>query len=743
LKAGSNQTLSVTFTPTDTTDYATPAAATSNITVNQATPVIAWTAPAAITYGTALGTTQLNATASFAGVTVPGTFVYTPASGTILKAGSNQSLSVAFTPTDTTDYATPAAATTTITVNQATPVIAWTAPAAITYGTALSATQLNATAAFAGATVPGIFTYSPASGTILKAGSNQSLSVTFTPTDTTDYATPAAATTTITVNQATPVIAWTAPAAITYGTALGTTQLNATASFAGVAVPGTFVYTPATGTILKAGSNQSLSVAFTPTDTTDYATPAAATTTITVNQATPVIAWTAPAAITYGTALSVTQLNASASFAGVAVPGTFVYTPASGTVLKAGSNQSLSVTFTPTDTTDYATPAAATTTITVNQATPVIAWTTPTAIPYGTALSATQLNATASFAGTAVVGVFTYTPPSGTVLAVGSQKLSVSFAPTDATDFATATASVSLTVNPAPVTPSVTLTSNSNPVLVGNSVQFTATLTFSSSNTPTGTVAFLDGTTTLGTGAIAKGVATYTTSSLAAGTHSITAVYSGDSNFTTATSTALSQAVVAITIGNPAPGTGSTGTGSGATQTVAPGGTAVYSLPILPSSGSSFPAALTLTVSGLPTGATATVTPSAWVASTTTSDSWTLAANTALSGNTLLSIQLPYTTAAAQPGSGMGGRLAARMAPLTLALLLLPFAGKLRRAGKRMGRTISLLLLLVAGMAAMTGLTGCGSNSGFFSQPKQNYSVTVTVSAGTQSQSSTLSLTVQ
>jgi beta-glucanase (GH16 family) len=71
---------------------------------------------------------------------------------------------------------------------------------------------------------------------------------------------------------------------------------------------------------------------------------------------TPVITWAAPAAITYGTALSATQLDATAS-----VPGTFVYTPAVGTVLAVGS-QSLSATFTPTNTTDYTTAKA-----TVNQ----------------------------------------------------------------------------------------------------------------------------------------------------------------------------------------------------------------------------------------------------------------------------------------------------------------------------------------------------------------------------------------
>src|SRR5439155_1443952 len=67
-------------------------------------------------------------------------------------------------------------------------------------------------------------------------------------------------------------------------------------------------------------------------------------------QTTPTITWAAPASITSGTALSGTQLNATAS-----VPGTFVYTPPAGTVLPVGAAQSLSVTFTPTDTVSYTT----------------------------------------------------------------------------------------------------------------------------------------------------------------------------------------------------------------------------------------------------------------------------------------------------------------------------------------------------------------------------------------------------
>src|SRR5205085_5674054 len=50
-------------------------------------------------YGTALSGTQLNAPAS-----VPGSFAYTPAAGTVLNAGNGQNLHTEFTPADTTDY---------------------------------------------------------------------------------------------------------------------------------------------------------------------------------------------------------------------------------------------------------------------------------------------------------------------------------------------------------------------------------------------------------------------------------------------------------------------------------------------------------------------------------------------------------------------------------------------------------------------------------------------------------------
>ncbi len=94
--------------------------------------IINWTAPTAISYGTPLGETQLNATAS-----VPGTFSYSPASGTVLNAGNAQLLSVTFTPDDPLSYA-PANATVTIDVLRAALTVN-VLDATMVYGAALPA----------------------------------------------------------------------------------------------------------------------------------------------------------------------------------------------------------------------------------------------------------------------------------------------------------------------------------------------------------------------------------------------------------------------------------------------------------------------------------------------------------------------------------------------------------------------------------------------------------------------------
>ena len=89
--------------------------------------------------------------------------------------------------------------------------------------------------------------------------------------------------------------------------------------------------------------------------------------------------------------------------------------------------------------------------VTINRATPVLTWPQPAAIAAGTALSTTQLNATAAgVAGAFVAGTFAYTPPLGTVLAAGTHSLSVTFTPAEAElNYTVASASVNITVNAA------------------------------------------------------------------------------------------------------------------------------------------------------------------------------------------------------------------------------------------------------------------------------------------------------
>ena len=209
-------------------------------------------------------------------------------------------LTVTFSPADAGNYtsatatnsptgeAAPAAAATTA------PLIIWKTPAAIQYGTALSGTQLSATA-----DVPGAFAYAPAAGTVLKAGT-QTLSVTFMPADTKTYST-ATASVKLVVNQAAPVIAWAPPTPITTGTALSAIQLNAKAS-----VPGSFTYSPPLGTVLLTGT-RSLRAAFVPSDAVDYM-PVTANSAIEVeavpSKIAPKITWNTPSAVLYGTALS-------------------------------------------------------------------------------------------------------------------------------------------------------------------------------------------------------------------------------------------------------------------------------------------------------------------------------------------------------------------------------------------------------------------------------------------------------
>ncbi|MDQ3997915.1 MAG: MBG domain-containing protein [Gemmatimonadota bacterium] len=256
-----------------------------NVVENAATLTIT-KAPATITLtnlshtydGTAKAATATTTPVGLSGVTI----TYAGASTPPVNAGSYAVVaSLSHKNYDAPD------AMGTLLIAKATPVIAWSSPAPITYGTPLSATQLNATASFNGAPLTGTFAYTPAAGTVLGAGT-RALSATFSPSDATNFE---GATTAVelVVNKATPTISW-SPADLTNPTPLGAAQLNAIATGVGGAgdvlsgrydykLPdGTVVATRLSdGTIIKTGTlapglNTPLTVEFTPsgTDATNY-----------------------------------------------------------------------------------------------------------------------------------------------------------------------------------------------------------------------------------------------------------------------------------------------------------------------------------------------------------------------------------------------------------------------------------------------------------------------------------------
>ena len=183
--------------------------------------------------------------------------------------------------------------------------------------------------------MPGSWVYAPAAGTVLAPGAGQTLAVTFTPTDSASY-TSASATVTITVLKATPLITWPTPAAILVGTPLGAAQLNATAN-----VPGTFVYTPPSGTVLGVGAGQTLSVTLTPTQTAYYNT-ATKTVQLTVTGTTTtvpnVVGLTSASAKNAITAANLT-VGAESTASSTSVPAGAIISqnPAAGTLVLAGS----------------------------------------------------------------------------------------------------------------------------------------------------------------------------------------------------------------------------------------------------------------------------------------------------------------------------------------------------------------------------------------------------------------------
>jgi hypothetical protein len=171
--------------------------------------------------------------------------------------------------------------------------------------------------------------------------------------------------------------------------------------------------------------------------------------------------------------------------------------------------------------------------------------------------------------------------------------------------------------------------------------------------------------------------------------------------------------------------TSSSGSGSGI-ATVASGGAATFTLTLTPGRGVSYPDALTLSATGLPSGATATFSPA------------TIPAGSAATP-VMLTIQTSNSQTARNERPFSGGPLA----PLELGFFLLPLAGmkSVRRRLRHMPRLTAALAIMVLSLGSLLGLSGCGGN-GAASQTAKSYTVAVTATDGTTGVHSSVNVTL-
>ncbi len=278
-----------------------------------------------------------------------------------------------------------------------------------------------------------------------------------------------------TTKSAPTVTAWPTASAITYGQTLASSTLSGGTASA----PGAFSWTSST-TAPGAGT-PSEGVTFTPADTTNYNT-VAGTVGVVVNKATPTVSpWPTASAITFGQTLASSTLSGGTA----SVPGTFSWT--TPTTSPATGTTSESVTFTATDAADYNT-VAGSANVTVNKATPTVtAWPTASAITYGQTLASSTLSGGSASVG----GAFTWTTPT-TLPSGGTPSESVTFTPTDTTDYSTVAGSVSVTVNTA--SPTVTVTPGSSSISDTSPLAVTMTVSGGAgTTTPTGSVGLSGG----------------------------------------------------------------------------------------------------------------------------------------------------------------------------------------------------------------------------------------------------------
>jgi hypothetical protein len=583
-----------------------------------------------------------------------------------------------------------------LTLTQATPTIT-TLPTAstITYGQTLVSSALTGGA---GSTAGSFAFTTPATA---PGAGTASQSVTFIPADAVDYAT-AAGSVHVTVNRATPTIT-TLPTAstITYGQTLGSSTLTGgSGSTAGSFDFTTPAATPGAGTVAQG-------VIFTPTDVANYNT-AIGSISATVNKA---IASATPntGSKIYGSTDPGFTGMLTGFIAGDNVTAT--YSRTSGETV-GGGPYAISANLSPSGILSNYDVTYNTANFTISKA-PLTATANNASMSYDGTLPSLTGTLTGVISGDAITSSFTTTATAASPTGSYAITPQLSDPGNKLNNYAAVLVNGTLTVSTDATT--TTVQSSAPIALTQSNVTFTAKVS-SSGGTPAGQVSFMDGSVGLGTVTLDNtGTATLTTSTLSVGSHNITAVYAGNLDYVGSTSGAVTETVEDFSFSI-----------NGATTTVLsasvlPGNSAVYTLQLSPTSGPTFASAVVLTLTGLPAGATYTISPS------------TIPGGSGAATVTITVSTSKTQTSATSPTGGCGFPK-----PLLLAVFLPVFGMRKLRRALRVQMMPSMLILL--GVLMATGMTACGGSS---LPPPQTTAMTLTATSGAVHHSVTLNLTIQ
>jgi hypothetical protein len=369
-------------------------------------------------------------------------------------------------------------ATTTANISQATPVLGVTCGGGTYNSTAYSCT--GSATGVSGATVAGMFTFSPVSET--NAGSYP-VTGTFTSSDT-NYVSGGTASGTLTIAQAIPTLSVTCAGGTTYtGHSFPSCAASAT-GIGGAPVAGTWLitysgidgtsYGPSTTGPTNAGTYQ-VAVSFT-SDNADYAN-GTASSTLTITPATPVVAVTCPGATYDGNAHGCTATATGVGVDGnITTQGTFSWSPAQSET--STGNYTITATFSSTNS-NYNNSGSGSATLTIQTAAtlvPSIAGITPASATAGAATLAIAVsgtnfdsNAVIEWNGTALTT--TWTSPTQLTAPVPAASLS-----------AIGVASITV-LNPAPSAGAASASSGTFQFAIDSSASTAGTVTVTSSIT--------------------------------------------------------------------------------------------------------------------------------------------------------------------------------------------------------------------------------------------------------------------